>query len=67
MPPKYDYTGVEDPSIIEERIVMPSTLETIDESFFEYVDQNLNIFSTTKWIYYSSSYNCGEDIYDKGS
>jgi hypothetical protein len=47
MAPKYDYTGVEDPSIIEERIVMPSTLETIDESFFEYVDQNLNIFSTT--------------------
>ena len=47
MPPDYDYTGVEDPKIVEERIVMPSTLETIDEAFFEYVDQKLNIFSTT--------------------
>tara|TARA_Y100000034_G_C6888557_1_gene408359 strand:+ start:978 stop:1844 length:867 start_codon:yes stop_codon:yes gene_type:complete len=47
MPPDYGYTGVKDSKIIEERIVMPSTLETIDEAFFDYIDQKINIFSTT--------------------
>ena len=37
MPPNYDHTGVEDTNIIEERIVMPSTIETIDEAFFKHV------------------------------
>ena len=47
MPPDYKHTGVEDPTIIEERIVMPSTLETIDEAFAQHIDEKLNIFSTT--------------------
>ena len=47
MPPDYKYTGVDDPSIIEERIVMPSTLETIDKAMFDYIDDELNIFTTT--------------------
>jgi hypothetical protein len=47
MAPKYDHTGVEDTSIIEERIIMPSTIETIDEAFFQYINEELNIFSTT--------------------
>lgn len=48
MPPKHKNTGVSDPSVIEERIVMPSTLEKIDESFFMHVDEKLNIHTTTK-------------------
>ena len=47
MAPKYDHTGVDDTSIIEERIIMPSTIETIDESFYQYINEELNIFSTT--------------------
>tara|TARA_Y100001973_G_scaffold35361_1_gene53269 strand:- start:1668 stop:2537 length:870 start_codon:yes stop_codon:yes gene_type:complete len=47
MAPKYDHTGVDDTSVIEERIIMPSTIETIDESFYQYINEELNIFSTT--------------------
>ena len=47
MAPKYDHTGVDDTSVIEERIIMPSTIETIDESFNQYINEELNIFSTT--------------------
>ena len=39
----YDPSG----KTVEERIITPSTLETIDEAFFEYVDEKLNVFSTT--------------------
>ena len=35
MPNDKDHTGVDDPSIVEERIITPSTLETIDEAFFK--------------------------------
>ena len=48
MPPKYDHTEVEDTSIIEERIVMPSTLETIDEAFLQHVKEEFNIRTTTR-------------------
>ena len=47
MPPKHNHTGIEDPSIVEERIVMPSTLETIDKAMYDYIDDELNIFTTT--------------------
>jgi len=47
MPNDKDHTGVDDPSIVEERIITPSTLETIDAAFFEYVDQNFNIHCET--------------------
>jgi len=52
MAPKYDHTGIEDTSIIEERIIMPSSLETIDETFLKHIDQRMNIFSTTNkgWV-----------------
>lgn len=42
----YDYTGVKDTAVIEERIIMPSTLETIDEALDGFV-RGLNIFATT--------------------
>ena len=48
MPPRHKNTGVSDPSVIEERIVMPSTLEKIDESFYRHIDEKLNIHTTTK-------------------
>ena len=44
---KKDYTGVEDPSIVKEEILAPSTIETIDRAFFNYVNTDLNIFATT--------------------
>lgn len=42
----HDYTGVTDPSIIKEEIVMPSTIETIDRALHEWIE-NLRIHSTT--------------------
>ena len=47
MAPKYDHTGVSDTSIIEERIVMPSTFETIDEAMFQWLDERVNIHCET--------------------
>jgi len=47
MPTRHKYTGIDDPSVVEERIITPSTLETIDTALYEYVDQKLNIYSTT--------------------
>ena len=46
-PPSYDYTEVDDPSIVNERIITPSTLETIDIAMYNYVDEYLNLFTTT--------------------
>jgi len=46
MAPK-DYTGVDDPSIISETIVMPSTLETIDTAIFDWLNEKLDIFCDT--------------------
>jgi len=48
MPPRHKNTGIPDPSIVHEEIVMPSTFETIDEAFFQYVDENFNIHTTTR-------------------
>jgi len=42
-----NYTGLTDPSIVEERIITPSTLESIDEAFFKYVDEEFNIHCDT--------------------
>jgi hypothetical protein len=38
----YSYTGVDDPEKIEEQIILPSTLENIDYSVYDFF-QNLNI------------------------
>ena len=46
MAPK-DYTGVDDPSIISETIVMPSTLETIDTAIFDWLNEKVDIFCDT--------------------
>jgi len=42
----YRFTGVEDTSKIQEKILEPSTLETIDESMYNFVNE-LDILSTT--------------------
>jgi len=47
MPTRHKHTGIADPSIVEERIITPSTLETIDTAMYEHIDNNLNIYSTT--------------------
>jgi len=47
MPTRHKHTGIEDPNVVEERIITPSTLETIDTALYEHIDQNLNIYSTT--------------------
>jgi hypothetical protein len=45
--PSYDYTEVEDTSIIDERILTPSTMETIDTAVYNYIDRNFNLFVTS--------------------
>ncbi len=48
MPSKDDkYTDVDDPSVIKESILMPSTIENIDMAMFEYLNNNLNIRAST--------------------
>jgi len=46
MAPK-DYTGVDDPSVISETTVMPSTLETIDAAIFEWLNEKVNVHCDT--------------------
>jgi len=41
------HTGVEDTSIIEEIVLMPSTLETIDYSVFDYINDGLDLHTST--------------------
>ena len=43
----YSYTNADDPTIIKEEILMPSTIENIDTAVFEFLNEKLNIFSTT--------------------
>ena len=50
MPTRHKYTGIDDPSVVEERIITLSTLETIDTALYEYIDQKLNIHSTTNKV-----------------
>tara|TARA_R100000008_G_scaffold54050_1_gene32909 strand:+ start:5049 stop:5912 length:864 start_codon:yes stop_codon:yes gene_type:complete len=41
-----DYTELEDPSVIHEEILMPSTIETVDFAVFDWLDKRLNLFAT---------------------
>ena len=43
----YSDTDVEDPSLVNEEIFMPSTLETIDFAVYNWLNDDLNIFATT--------------------
>ena len=47
MPSDKSYTGISDPKILEERLVTPSTFETIDGALLELLDDGFNIFCTT--------------------
>ena len=47
MPPKHKNTGVPNPEIVHEEVIMPSTLEKIDEAFLENIDKKFNIHATT--------------------
>ena len=43
MPNDYDYTGIDNANgIIQEKILMPSTIETIDTAFFNYINERFN-------------------------
>jgi hypothetical protein len=42
----YKYTEVDDPTIIREEIMMPSTLEDIDTALYDYINDSLDIYST---------------------
>ena len=44
---KDDFSGIDDPSILHEEIIMPSTIENIDSSLFEFINDKLDIFCTT--------------------
>ena len=41
---RYDDDKGKKTGIIEERIIQPSTLEVIDQSMYDWVDEKLNIF-----------------------
>ena len=43
----HGFTKVENPEKVQEEILMPSTLETVDRSLYEWIDEKLNIFATT--------------------
>ena len=43
----YSYTDVADSGVVEEQIITPSTLENIDYAFYEFFNNQLNVFSTT--------------------
>tara|TARA_R110000824_G_scaffold5923_1_gene27039 strand:- start:16563 stop:17432 length:870 start_codon:yes stop_codon:yes gene_type:complete len=47
MPSDKKYTGISEPKILEERVVMPSTFETIDSAVLELIDEGFNVFCTT--------------------
>lgn len=49
MPDKKDYsfTDVEDPSILKEEYLEPSTIETVDLALNDWLDGKMNIFCTT--------------------
>jgi len=42
-----DNNGTDDSNIIEERIITPSTLETIDEAVYKYIDEQFNLSCNT--------------------
>ena len=48
MPSDYKYTEIDNADgILQEISIMPSTIETIDRAFFDYIDKKLNIFTET--------------------
>lgn len=50
MPPDYDRSYAEVPNAdenLQEITIMPSTLETIDQAFFRYLDETLNLSTST--------------------
>ena len=48
MPHDYSYTQIEKvDGKIKQVTFMPSTVETIDQAFFKFIDEELNISSTT--------------------
>ena len=51
MPPKkpdYSYTDIKDAGkVLKEITFMPSTIETIDQALFNFIDDELNLFTTT--------------------
>jgi hypothetical protein len=46
-PKKYKHTGVKDTTKIKEEILMPSTIETIDYAFYDWLNDEMDIFSST--------------------
>jgi len=46
-PKKFDWTGVKDTSILQEIEFMSSTLETIDFALYDYLNERLNLATTT--------------------
>ena len=44
---KDDFAGIDDPNILHEEIIMPSTIENIDSSLFEFVNDNSIVISET--------------------
>ena len=47
MPNDKKYTGISEPKILEERIIMPSTFETIDGAVLGLLEEGFNVFCTT--------------------
>ena len=41
-----DHTGLDDPSVIREEILMPSTIETVDFAVHDWLNQRLNLFAS---------------------
>jgi len=46
-PPRNTWTGVPDPSILQEVELMPSTLETVDFAVYDYLNETLNLSTTS--------------------
>ena len=46
-PAKNDWTGLNDPSILKEIEIMPSTLETIDYAVYDYINDRLDLSTMT--------------------
>lgn len=49
MPPNYSYTDIKDANnIVYEKIISPSTIETIDKAFYDYINNKVNLSATSK-------------------
>ena len=46
-PKKHTWTGLKDPSILQEIELMPSNLETIDYAIYDYLNERLDLSTTT--------------------